>query len=310
MLTLNNELKKKQKGISNTYDKTSDDYKKLGFFKNYNKPTDIKICEAMLTEYIKGVPSNSRPYVLDSFIVANNNDAKKMTDFLYSNTNFVDREKAEVMLNDYEKYTNLYERDPVFYITNAIYKYYNTSVFPQFQYDEREINELQKLYIQGQKEIFKDKKFYPDANSTLRVAYGKVNSYKPRDGVEYNYYTTLDGIMEKYVPKDEEFDVPAKLKDLYEKKDYGQYANKDGKLQVAFTASNHTTGGNSGSPVFNAKGQLIGTNFDRNWEGTMSDIMYNPNQCRNIVLDVRYTLFVIDKFAGAGYLLNEMKLMK
>jgi len=309
-ITLNNELKKKQKGISNTYDKTSDDYKKLGFFKNYNKPTDIKICEAMLTEYIKGVPSNSRPYVLDSFIVANNNDAKKMTDFLYSNTNFVDREKAEVMLNDYEKYTNLYERDPVFYITNAIYKYYNTSVFPQFQYDEREINELQKLYIQGQKEIFKDKKFYPDANSTLRVAYGKVNSYKPRDGVEYNYYTTLDGIMEKYVPKDEEFDVPAKLKDLYEKKDYGQYANKDGKLQVAFTASNHTTGGNSGSPVFNAKGQLIGTNFDRNWEGTMSDIMYNPNQCRNIVLDVRYTLFVIDKFAGAGYLLNEMKLMK
>ena len=309
-ITLNNELKKKQKGTTNTYDKTLEEYKKLGFFKNYNKPTDIKLCEAMLAEYIKGVPNNSRPYVLDSFIVANNNDAKKMTDFLFSNTNFVDKEKAEVMLNDYDKYTNLYERDPIFYITSAIVKYYNTSVFPQFQYDEREINELQKLYIQGQKEIFKDKKFYPDANSTLRVAYGKVNNYVPKDGVEYNYYTTLDGIMEKYIRKDEEFDVPAKLKELYEKKDYGQYANKDGKLQVAFTASNHTTGGNSGSPVFNAKGQLIGTNFDRNWEGTMSDIMYNPNQCRNITLDVRYTLFIIDKFAGAGYLLNEMKLVK
>jgi hypothetical protein len=309
-ITLNNELKKKQKDLPNIYDKTLDEYKKLGFFKNYNKPTDIKICEAMLAEYIKGVPSNNRPYVLDSFIIANNNDAKKITEYLYSNTNFADKEKAAIMLNDYEKYTNLYERDPIFYIANAIVKYYNTSVFPQFQYDEREINELQKLYIQGQKEIFKDKKFYPDANSTLRVAYGKVNNYIPKDGVQYHYYTTLDGIMEKYIPNDEEFDVPEKLRDLYNKKDYGQYANKDGKLQVAFTASNHTTGGNSGSPVFNAKGQLIGTNFDRNWEGTMSDIMYNPNQCRNITLDVRYTLFIIDKFAGAGYLLNEMKLIK
>jgi hypothetical protein len=304
------ELKKKQKGQTNTFDATLADYKKLVFYKNYNKATDIKICEAMLKEYIKGVSTNNRPAVLDSFILANNNDAKKMTDFLFSNTSFGDKAKTEAMLNDFEKLSGVYERDPVFYITNAIVKYYSTSVFPQFQYDEREINELQKLYIQGQKELFKDKKFYPDANSTLRIAYGKVNSYKPKDGVEYNYYTTLDGIMEKEIPGDEEFTVPAKLKDLYLKKDYGKYADKNGKLPVAFTASNHTTGGNSGSPVFNAKGELIGTNFDRNWEGTMSDIMYNPNQCRNIVLDVRYTLFVIDKFAGAGYLLNEMKLVK
>lgn len=309
-LSLVTELAKKQKGATNTFDKSLNEFKKLAFFKGYNKPTDIKICEAMLNEYIKGVPTNSRPYILDSMIVAHKNDAKKLTEFLFSNTNFVNKEKAESMLNEFEKYPQLFERDPVYMVTNAIVKYYTTSVFPQFQYDEREINELQKLYIQGQKEVFKDKKFYPDANSTLRVAYGKVNNYVPKDGVEYNYYTTLDGIMEKYIPKDEEFDVPAKLIDLYNKKDYGQYADKNGKLPVAFTASNHTTGGNSGSPVFNAKGQLIGTNFDRNWEGTMSDIMYNPNQCRNIVLDVRYTLFVIDKFAGAGYLLNEMKLVK
>lgn len=308
--TLITELNKKQKGANNNFDKTLTEYKKLAFYKNYNKPTDIKLCEAMLNEYIKGVPSANRPFVLDSFIIANNNDAKKMTDFLYANTNFVDKEKTESMLNDFEKYPQLFERDPLFYITNSIVKYYNSTVFPQFQYDEREINELQKLYIQGQRELFKDKKFYPDANSTLRVAYGKVNNYIPKDGVEYNYYTTLDGIMEKEIPGDEEFTVPAKLKELYLKKDYGQYADKNGKLPVAFTASNHTTGGNSGSPVFNAKGQLIGTNFDRNWEGTMSDIMYNPNQCRNIVLDVRYTLFVIDKFAGAGYLLKEMKLVK
>ncbi len=304
------ELKKKQRGLANTFDGSLAEYKKLGFYKGYNQPTDIKICQAMLNEYIKGVAAGNRPPVLDSFIIANNNDAKKMTDFLFSNTSFVDKTKTEAMLNDIEKYPNLYERDPVYYITNAILKYYSESVFPQFQYDEKEINELEKLYIKGQQEVIKDKKFYPDANSTLRVAYGKVAGYKPKDGVENNYYTTLDGIMEKEIPGDEEFNVPPKLKELYVKKDFGQYANKDGKIQVAFTASNHTTGGNSGSPVFNAKGELIGTNFDRNWEGTMSDIMYNPNQCRNITLDVRYTLFIIDKYAGAGYLLNEMKLMK
>lgn len=309
-MNLITELKKKQKGVANNYDNALAELKKLGFFKNYNKATDAKICEVMLNEYIKGVNANNRPYVLDSMITAYNNDAKKLTEFLYSNTNFTDKDKALAMLNDFEKYTQLYERDPIFFLTNAIVKYYSNSVFPQFQYDEREINELQKQYVQAQREVFKDKKFYPDANSTLRVAYGKVNNYKPKDGVEYNYYTTLDGIIEKEIPGDEQFDVPAKLKELYLKKDYGMYANKDGKVPVAFTASNHTTGGNSGSPVFNAKGQLIGTNFDRNWEGTMSDIMYNPNQCRNIVLDVRYTLFVIDKFAGAGYLLNEMKIMK
>ncbi len=309
-INLMGELKKKQKGLTNTFDTNLAEYKKLAFYKAYNQPTDIKMCRAMLEEYIKGVASANRPPVLDSFIVANGSDAKKLTDFLFANTSFVDKTKTEAMLNDLEKYPNLYERDPVFYVTNAIIKYYSTSVFPQFQYDEREINELQKLYIKGQQEVIKDKKFYPDANSTLRVAYGKVNSYEPKDGVKYNYYTTLDGIMEKYIPGDEEFDVPEKLRDLYKKKDFGQYANADGKIQVAFTASNHTTGGNSGSPVFNAKGELIGTNFDRNWEGTMSDIMYNPNQCRNITLDVRYTLFIIDKFAGAGYLLNEMKLVK
>ncbi len=309
-INLMGELKKKQKGLSNTFDTNLAEYKKLAFYKAYNQPTDIKMCRAMLEEYIKGVASANRPPVLDSFIVANGNDAKKLTDFLFTNTSFVDKTKTEAMLNDLEKYPNLYERDPVFYVTSAIMKYYSTSVFPQFQYDEREINELQKLYIKGQQEVIKDKKFYPDANSTLRVAYGKVNSYEPKDGVKYNYYTTLDGIMEKYIPGDEEFDVPEKLRDLYKKKDFGQYANADGKIQVAFTASNHTTGGNSGSPVFNAKGELIGTNFDRNWEGTMSDIMYNPNQCRNITLDVRYTLFIIDKFAGAGYLLNEMQLVK
>ncbi|HWY36711.1 MAG TPA: S46 family peptidase, partial [Nitrosopumilaceae archaeon] len=154
------------------------------------------------------------------------------------------------------------------------------------------------------------KNFYPDANSTLRITYGKVKGYNPRDGVTYKHFTTLDGLMEKENPNSDEFMVSPKLKDLCNKKDYGQYADKDGKLHIAFLAANHTTGGNSGSPVLNGKGELIGTNYDRVWEGTMSDIMYNPDICRNVSLDVRYTLFVIDKYAGAGYLLSEMKIDK
>ncbi len=154
------------------------------------------------------------------------------------------------------------------------------------------------------------KPFYPDANSTLRVSYGKVEGVTPEDGKEYNFYTTLDGAIAKNNPEAEEFEVPTKLLDLYKAKDFGNYATANGKVPIAFLASNHTTGGNSGSPVLNAKGQLIGTNFDRIWEGTMSDIYYDINLCRNITLDVRYTLFIIEKFGGAGWLLKEMDIVK
>jgi hypothetical protein len=156
--------------------------------------------------------------------------------------------------------------------------------------------------------VFAEKKFYPDANSTLRVAYGKVAGYQPRDGVEYDHYTYLDGVMEKYKPGDYEFDVPQKLRDLYKAKDYGQYGSS-GKMPVCFIATNHTTGGNSGSPVLDAYGNLIGLNFDRVWEGTMSDLNYDPSICRNIMVDARYILFIIDKYAGATHLIKEMKLV-
>ena len=151
---------------------------------------------------------------------------------------------------------------------------------------------------------------FPDANSTLRVAYGKVNDYYPVDAVHYDYYTTLEGIIEKENPDIYDYAIPEKLKILYKNKKYGSYADKDGKMRVCFTASNHTTGGNSGSPVIDANGYLIGINFDRNWEGTMSDIMYDPNQCRNITLDIRYALFIIDELAGAKNLINEMKIIR
>ena len=166
-----------------------------------------------------------------------------------------------------------------------------------------------KVYLAGLMEMKKNQAFYPDANLTLRVAYGKVEGYEPVDGVEYKYYTTLTGIMEKDDPSIYDYDVPDRLKELYRAKDFGQY-EVNGDVPVAFTASNHTTGGNSGSPVVNGNGELIGVNFDRCWEGTMSDIMYDPKVCRNISLDIRYALFIIDKFAGAGYLLNEMNIVK
>src|SRR5690606_39119571 len=163
-------------------------------------------------------------------------------------------------------------------------------------------------YMKAQLEVFPDKKFFPDANSTLRVTYGKVNGYKPEGKLRYEAVTYLDGVMEKYKPGDYEFDVPQKLIELHKKKDYGIYG-VNGKMPVCFIASNHTTGGNSGSPALDAYGNLIGLNFDRVWEGTMSDINYDPSICRNIMVDIRYVLFIIDKFAGADHLIKEMKLV-
>ena len=173
---------------------------------------------------------------------------------------------------------------------------------------QNKINLLQRHYMQAQMDVFSEKKFYPDANSTLRVTYGKVAGYQPRDGVEYDTYTYLDGVMEKYKPGDYEFDVPQKLRDLYKTKDYGQYGS-GGKMPVCFIATNHTTGGNSGSPVLDAYGNLIGLNFDRVWEGTMSDLNYDPSICRNIMVDIRYVLFIVDKYAGATNLIKELKLV-
>jgi hypothetical protein len=158
--------------------------------------------------------------------------------------------------------------------------------------------------------VIPEKKYYPDANQSLRVAFGKTEGYKPNDATAYNWFTTADGIMEKNNTGHIDYSIEPRMFELLKNKDYGRYADKDGTLHTCFAASNHTTGGNSGSPVLNAKGHLIGTNFDRNWEGTMSDIYYDINQVRNIVLDVRYTLWVIDKYANAGHLIKEMTILE
>jgi Peptidase S46 len=181
--------------------------------------------------------------------------------------------------------------------------------FDAFRKNQMDLIAMHHLYTQAKILKNKDVPFYPDANSTLRVSYGKVQGLQPRDGMQYHYYTTLDGAIAKENMEIEEFEIPTKLKELWRTKNYGMYANEKGQMPLAYLASNHTTGGNSGSPVLNANGELVGTNFDRIWEGTMSDIVYDINLCRNITLDVRYTLFIIDKFGGANWLLKEMDIL-
>ena len=155
-----------------------------------------------------------------------------------------------------------------------------------------------------------EKKFYPDANSTLRLTYGKVQSYSPKDAVNFKYYTTLSGVMEKENPKNFEFNVPARLKELYKNKDFGQYANKENDINVAFITNNDITGGNSGSPVINGNGELVGIAFDGNWEAMSGDIYFDSKYKRTICVDIRYVLFMIDKFGGASNLISEMNIIK
>ena len=199
---------------------------------------------------------------------------------------------------------------------DAAYKYakpfideFYSTINPEFETKNAPITALEKQYMKALMEALPDARYFPDANSTMRVTYGKVKGYSPKDAVYYMPVSYLDGVIEKYVPGDYEFDVPQKLLDLYEAKDFGPYADANGKVPVCFLGTNHTTGGNSGSPAIDANGNLIGLNFDRVWEGTMSDINYDPEICRNIMVDARYVLFIIDKFAGAKHLIEEMKLV-
>ena len=278
------------------------------FFKDYYMPIDKECFAAMMAEYEKNVPEEFKPEYFKKQM-RKFKGAENWADYIFGKTIFTDANKvAKLTAKDRKKVEN----DPATVFYNEFVKWYVSDIHPHTKRLNSEIELAYREYMRGQlvysktQRIAKD--FYPDANLTLRVAYGNVKGYSPSDAVYYKPSSTIKGIMEKDNPEIFDYNIPQRLRDLYAAKDFGQWTDENGNVPVCFLASNHTTGGNSGSPVINADGELIGLNFDRVWEGTMSDIIYDPEICRNITLDIRYVLFTIDKIGGAGYLIDEMEL--
>lgn len=274
------------------------------FYKEYNIDVDKNVFEQLLPIYATKLPKQFLPSNL------NNIDATKLTTEVFNNSKLTSLTGfRELLEGDSKTVIEKINNDKGYQLVKSMADAYTQKVLPK--YDELNLKNigLQRTYMKAILELSpKSARIFPDANGTLRVTYGKVKGYKPSDAVYYEPFTTLDGVIEKYIPGDYEFDLPQKLIDLYNKKDYGKYGAK-GKMPVCFIATNHTTGGNSGSPALDAKGNLVGLNFDRVWEGTMSDIYYSPDICRNIMVDVRYVLFIIDKFAGAQNIIKELKII-
>lgn len=279
-------------------------------YKNYDAELDGKASAKLLSMYSSQVETKFQASGFENYKELNN--AQNIVNSLWEKSMLTDNKNTLINLlseSDNQKIKDQINNDPIVNFVRPYLKVYRTDIQPNYDSYQAKLDSLQRIYMKAQLVAFPNKKFFPDANSTLRVTYGKVDGYSPRDAVEYKEFTTLDGVMEKYIPGDYEFDVSPKLIDLYNKKEYGVYG-KNGKMPVNFIATNHTTGGNSGSPALDANGNLIGLNFDRVWEGTMSDLNYDPKICRNIMVDIRYVLFIIDKYAGAQRLLDEMKILK
>jgi len=275
----------------------------IDFYKDYNVAVDKNVFEQLIAIYAKSLPSQFLPNELKNL------NASQLTNDIYSTTKLTKLEDFRNLLEgDTKSVIEKINADKGYQVLKAMADAHTKNVLPK--YDELNLKNsiTQRTYMKAILELFPTNRIFPDANSTLRVTYGKVKGYKPNDAITYEPFTYLDGVMEKYVPGDYEFDVPKKLIDLYNTKDYGVYG-VNGKMPVAFIATNHTTGGNSGSPALDAKGNVIGLNFDRVWEGTMSDIFYSPEICRNIMVDIRYVLFIVDKYANAKNLIKELKII-
>ena len=276
-----------------------------GLVKNYIPEIDKEVFGKLVKLYVDEVDPQYVPSNLSGV-----DDYDALAAELYTKTSFTNSESIEQLFNmEPSKAVEKIQSDPAYQFGMNWKETIDSKVNVKYNEINSQIDSLQRIYMKALLETFPDRKFYPDANSTMRVTYGQVNGYQPRDGVQYTPVTYLDGVLEKYVPGDYEFDVDPTLIKLYENKDYGDYADTNGKIPVCFIGSNHTSGGNSGSPAIDANGNLIGLNFDRVWEGTMSDINYDPSICRNIMVDARYILFIIDKYAGASHLVKEMDLV-
>ena len=275
-------------------------------FKNYNRPTDVKLLSAMLQMYYENVPVQQQPEAFRQMVAKNKGDFNRIAGNIFARSIFADEAKVRAFLE--KPSLKVLKKDPAYTLSVMMVEKYREN-----QKNLDAANEMlergNRLFVAGLREMQPERKFYPNANSTMRLTYGKVLDYYPADAVHYNYFTTLKGVMEKEDPDNWEFVVPAKLKALYEKKDFGPYAMDNGQMPVAFLSTTDITGGNSGSPVINGKGELIGLAFDGNWEAMSGDIAFEPELQRTISVDIRYVLFIIDKYAGAKNIINELTLV-
>lgn len=274
------------------------------FYKDYHLPLDKETFVAMMEEFGRLMAGKQLPRYYAEQMEACSGSVQTWADSLFGNSAFADS------LRLFAADSSRLAVDPAVEFAKEFSRWYASEIRPAADSLNSLISLLNRDYMRGQMEFCKDKDFYPDANLTLRAAYGSVKGYSPSDGVIYEPVSTLEGIMQKDNPDIFDYNIPQRLRDIYTTKDYGRWSVVDSKgnktVPVCFLATNHTSGGNSGSPVIDARGNLIGINFDRVWEGTMSDIVFDPELCRNISLDIRYVLFIIDKVAGAGHLMDEM----
>jgi hypothetical protein len=273
-----------------------------GFFKNYDVNVDKQIFELLTQEYFtrknNALLNETYPNI------------QELTNLIYNKSILTNKERYLAFLNGFKK-SSLKKaiKDPALSLYSFVVNDYRENVLTNFQVFDATMTELLKLYVEGKYVMFPDEKHWADANSTLRITYGKLEGSAPTDGMMYTEHTTLDGVIAKYNTGNPDFELLPRMLELHENKEYGDYG-QDGELWVCFTGSNHTTGGNSGSPVIDENGNLMGLNFDRTWESTMSDFMFDPSRCRNIVVDIRYVLWVMDIYSGAKHLVDEMVLVK
>ncbi|MFR2618376.1 S46 family peptidase [Parabacteroides goldsteinii] len=275
--------------------------------KDYAPEVDKKIAKVMLKEYRRLVPAKSQPAYFSLIDKKFKGDVDRFVDYLFDKSIYGSEENFDKFKT--RPSVKALEQDPMILFAKSVQEEKANLNAALADFDSGYAL-AHKEYVKGLLAMYQDKANFPDANFSLRLTFGQVKGYRPKDAVYYNCQTTLDGVMEKEDSTNWEFVVPSRLKALYEAKDFGRYQMPDGRMPVAFSATTHTTGGNSGSPVLNANGELIGINFDRNWEGVGGDIQYLPDYQRSIIVDIRYVLFLIDKYAGAGYLLEEMDLVE
>lgn len=281
------------------------------FFGNWSYEIDRKTFRNMLVRYYEGMPAKFHAEVMIKYLQQYDGDVEKLSQDIFAKSMFTkERDLLTFLESGKENGVKVITEDPLYQLAISYYRIYVERIARQRGAWQTKMVPLYKSFQKGMLEMNQDKMLYPDANGSLRVAYGKVCGGEPEDGLSYRYYTTLDGMYDKYLnhPEDEEYYMPKKMQKLYQSREFGRYADHEGKLRMCFMADIHTTSGNSGSPVVNARGELVGINFDRIWQGVASDYQYDPDICRGIAVDIRYILFVLEKYAPFSYVFDEISI--